>query len=198
MSKATVISSIVLIAAIVQPFIFYFYTYGMGFVFLAIPYSVLGLGFTIVAFQQVIKLNEEGKSWKMLFVMAVLSPIIAIGFFFIDMESIDWVWQLSKREQIIADIKSGKIPTTEKHNKVKLHTFPPLSNGGNEIMIYKYPDNTFDITFFVDRGFLDHWLEYRYTNNIEQQQLIEKRIAEGKPNLYRKLKDEWYRLYSYD
>ena len=62
---------------------------------------------------------------------------------------------------------------------------PPISNGGNEIAIYKTDKNNLTVEFYIDRGFLDHYSAFVYTND-------KKKIQELEEGANKKLDENWY------
>ena len=156
---------------------------------------LLGLILTICFFKTIGKSNLNRLPKFVLSSLAMIGSASAIGGFFIDMEEIDWKWQMQEREAIVEHIKNGQIKTNGKFTLVPLNHFPPISNAGNEVFVHRYEDGTLTIEFYIDRGFLDHSSQFVYSNNLQREKKFDENILRyNKPKKYRKIKDNWYRL----
>ncbi|WP_211209913.1 hypothetical protein [Cyclobacterium marinum] len=114
-------------------------------------------------------------------------------------EKLDWHLRKKSREEIIQLIKEDKLRPNVSHNNIICTldnwNLPPISNGGNEIAIFKMEDNKFTVEFYIDRGFLDHYSAFVYTNNKDKIQELEERMT-WKKELHnnKKLEENWYRV----
>lgn len=195
MRKETILGLSVFVLGVLQTPFLYYYTFGFFVFFISIPYMLAGLCLTIFFFKAVSKSKQSRSSKFILSFFAAIGVISAIGGFFVDMEEIDWKWRMNEREAIVEKIKKGQIKTYGKFTLVPFNHFPPISNGGNEISVHSYANGTYTIEFWIDRGFLNHSSQFVYTNNLEHEKRIEENILRfNKPKLYRKIKDNWYRL----
>ncbi len=196
MRKETALGLGVFLLGVLQTPLLYYYTFGFFiFIIIGIPYLLLGLTLTIFFWGAIRKSSLNRSSKFVLSSLAVIGSVAAIGGFFVDMEEIDWKWRLREREAIVEKIKNGQIKLEGNHTLVQMSNFPSISNGGNEIFVQSHEDGTFTIEFWIDRGFLDNSSQFVYSNNLERQKRFEENILYyNEPRLYRKLKDNWYRL----
>jgi len=77
--------------------------------------------------------------------------------------------------------------------------FPIISNGGNDIWIYKNKiENTKTIKFWISRGFFESPQTYFiFTNDNEIKKQYERQIK-IKPESNWKLEENWYRIMERD
>lgn len=187
--------------AIIQAPFFYYYTYGLLAFFIVIPYLVFGLGLTVWLLTIVWK-NKKSEISRFQKLGVIL--IISIGSFSLFfgsaiIEKLDWQLRRNSREEIIELIKADKLKPNVSHNNM-IYTLdswsiPPISNGGNEIVIYKTDDNKLRVEFFINRGFLDHYSAFVYTNDKEEiQKLEELTILNEGVHVNKKLDENWYRV----
>ncbi len=179
--------------------------YYMNFFFLG--FELLGLIITlfIITINQIFRLLEERKKVTKLRIQKVVifSTLFLLTFFhsFTNrmIEKVDWIILESKRAEIVKQVEEGKLNPNVKWNGWVCELpfeFPVISNGGNDIGIYRNKENgKLTVTFWVFRNFFDlpstHFI---YTNDQNEIEQIEKKIK-NRPNQNWKLKDNWYRTY---
>lgn len=187
--------------AIIQAPLIYYYTFGLFAFFILIPYLIFGLGLTIWLLTVVLKNKKpEITTFQKLGLILTIS-IGSLTFFFGEdiIEKLDWQFRRNSREEIIELIKAEKLKPNVSHNKILCSldnwNFPPISNGGNEIMIYMTENNKLTVVFYINRGFLDHYSAFVYTNDNEKIQELEQRTTLNKGlHINKKLDKNWYRV----
>jgi energy-coupling factor transporter transmembrane protein EcfT len=116
-------------------------------------------------------------------------------------EKIDCFILKNKREQIVNQVKSGELKPNISWNNIICELpfeFPIISNGGNDIMIYKNKKTKkITIHFWIFRNFFDSPQTYLvYSEDSENITYYEKKIKEN-PDQNWKLKPKWYRILDY-
>jgi hypothetical protein len=108
-----------------------------------------------------------------------------------NLNAFDWEINLSRRESIVALAKQGKL----ERNYGSIYLIPdslslsPLK--GKELAIEEKDDAIVTIKFYTDRGLLDHYQAFIYTNDsLTISQLDEEANSEGGPD--HKIKENWY------
>lgn len=196
-STKTIFTSITLIAALLQwPYSYYYADGLLGFLTM-IPYMLTGCVLTTILLISLIKYNQTNTIYHSggLF----LTVIIAFLPLFLKenwIEKLDWKLRLTERNRIVELIKAGKLCPYDNNSICKLpgFIFPPISVGGNEITIVKGNAATVTIEFFIDRGLLDNYSAFVYTNNTEDVLGIERMIKERHSPKFIKLQKNWYRV----
>jgi hypothetical protein len=95
--------------------------------------------------------------------------------------------------QMIEDIKTGKLKATD--GRIQTCYFPPISNGGNEVFVSQSPSGQVTVTFYINRGFLDHYSAFVYTTQPEEMESLEEQTTRRKGNhVNKKLSDNWFRV----
>ena len=192
---------LVLTLAIIQAPLFYYFTFGLFAIFIVIPYLAIGLGLTVWLITAVLK-NKNSAITRFQKSGAVLTIIIGSFSLFLNeeiIEKLDWKFRRDTREEIVELIKVGKLKPNVSHNNIicalNNWNIPPISNGGNEIAIYKTDENNLTVEFYIDRGFLDHYSAFVYTNDKDKiKELDEKTTLNKGLHVNKKLDDNWYRV----
>jgi hypothetical protein len=192
---------VVLIMAIIQAPFFYYYTFGIFAFFVVIPYLFIGLGLTIWLLVAVLKnTNSQMTIFHKLGIVLTIS-IGSLSLFFGEdiIEKLDWKLRRNSREEIVQLVKADKLKPNVSHNNIICTLdnweFPPISNGGNEIAIYKTDTGKLTVEFYINRGFLDHYSAFVYTDDAEKIKELENHISYEKGNHINKQLDEhWYRV----
>lgn len=114
-------------------------------------------------------------------------------------EKADWLIFENKRLEIVEQVKNEKLKPNVDWNGWVCELpfeFPVVSNGGNDIGIFKSKtDSTVTVQFWVFRNFFSHPSTYFiYTENNNVIERIEKKIS-NRPKDNWKLKENWYRVY---
>jgi len=187
--------------ALIQSPLIYYYTFGLFSLFIVTPYLFIGVGLTIWLLIAVLR-NKNSKITKFHRIGVILTISIGslTGFFGEGIiEKLDWQLRRSSREEIIELIKVGKLKPNATHNNIICildnWNIPPISNGGNEIAIYKTDDNNLTVEFYINRGFLYHYSAFVYTNDPKTIQELEERInLKIESHINKKLDENWYRV----
>lgn len=186
----------ILLALCLTPFLVY---YSSGF--LTFIMFFLFLLFEIILGVILIRRTYDFKNGKIIspliyFVLPVIA--ICIGSLFLEsyIYKLDWELRINERNNIVQSIKNGSIKLDGKHTTVRLSNFPPISNGGNEIIVTNESDNSLTVEFFIDRGFLDHYSSYIYTDNESKIEELNKRIELNLKYYHanERLSENWYRV----
>ncbi|VDH15457.1 Uncharacterised protein [Algoriella xinjiangensis] len=111
-------------------------------------------------------------------------------------EKIDWITLQNKRNEIVNEVKNGKLIRDNKLNngiyKIPFE-FPVLSNGGNEVWVFE-EKNKKTVKFWISRGFFDSPQSYFiYTENPADIKSIDELIKKHPENNW-KIKENWYRV----
>ena len=114
-------------------------------------------------------------------------------------EKVDWLMFLNKRIEIVEQVKKDELrPNVDWNGWVceLPYEFPVVSNGGNDIGIFKNKtDSTLTVQFWIFRNFFDSPSTYFiYTEDKDDIERIEKKIS-NRPRDNWKIKDNWYRVY---
>lgn len=199
--KYDVLTVFVLIMAIIQAPLAYYYTSGLFAFFIVIPYLFVGLGLTIWLLSLVTKKsNEQITVFHRIGVFLTIF-IGCVSFIFGEdlIEKFDWNLRRNSREEIIQLIKSKKLRTNNNDKNV-LYTldnwkFPLISNGGNKILISQTELGKLTVEFYINRGFLDHYSAFVYTNDQEKIKELEDYMSIKKSTeTNKKLDQNWYRV----
>lgn len=190
----TTITTVILVLALLQgPFLFYF-TYGFFKLIVLIPLGLIGLGLTIYLLVSVFKYQSTNTKYHII----GLTLAFIIGFFTIRtdaLEYLDWKLRKGERDKIVEDLKKGLLkPDSDGIYHLSTNTLLPISNGGNDIVINKNENGTTSVEFYIDRGFIDHYSAYLYTNDKEEIIDLDRAIASGNDHEFKKFDDNWYRI----
>ena len=164
----------------------------------------------ILTVRQIIKTIKQRKNLKLNRLLNISITLTLLFLTFYDfnkiphsiIEKVDWLISYNKRMQIVEEVEIGKLKSnTQMNNGIcRLpYNFPIVSNGGNDIWIYKNKnDKTETIKFWISRGFFDSPQTYFiYTNDIETKKQYQK-LIEKKPEYNWKLEENWYRIMERD
>ncbi|MFP3599169.1 hypothetical protein [Chryseobacterium sp. SIMBA_029] len=199
--------SILVITWLIFVFAYYFY----------LPYFVQPFSWLLVCIillflfvRQVTKTITERKNLKENRILNLPTTFILFFLIFYNfnkipssiIEKVDRTISYNKRKQIVEEVLSEKLrPNTKMNNGIcKLSfDFPIISNGGNDIWIYKNKtENTKTIKFWISRGFFESPQTYFiFTNDNEVKKQYEKQIK-IKPESNWKLEENWYRIMERD
>ncbi len=185
------ILTIVLIClAILQAPFFYYYTFGLFSIVIVFPYLIIALILTLyllvpwIQNKGITKFHKIGVSISI--IIGISSLIFGSGL----IEKLDWNLRLKERERIVEKAINGEF----EDYKVKLNHFPPISNGGNEIFVDDKPSGSITVTFFIDRGFIDHYSAFIYTTDTAKIRIYDARTKLDHPKTNKKLSENWYRI----
>ncbi len=175
-----------------------------------IPYFIvtflwlgLSLALLIVIIVLLIKVARERKSLTKLRIAKVLTFLtlfyLTYNHFVVSglIEKVDWKIFYSKRMKIVEQVKRKELKPNVSWNNVVCELpfeFPVVSNGGNDIMIFRNKDNgTVTVSFWIYRNFFNApSTGFVYTNDIEQIKELESQINHDPKNNW-KINNNWYR-----
>jgi hypothetical protein len=163
----------------------------------------LSLGLLIVAIIQFVKLIRERKTlsklrmWKF-FVFAGLF-YLTFDSSLVDglIEKAEWKVYYEKRMNIVQQVEGGELnPNVSWNNWVceLPFEFPVISNGGNDIGIYRNKNNnTLTVTFWIYRNYFEApSIQFVYTNDSDQIKVLDQKATIA-PKQNWKIQDNWYR-----
>ena len=177
-----------------------------------VPYFILAFEwilligfFFVLTIIQIVKLIQERKRLTR---QRIYSLIIIVGLFLMTVyrdipnwmiEKVDWLVFLNKRIEIVEQVKNDELrPNVDWNGWVceLPFEFPIVSNGGNDIGIFKNKvDSSLTVQFWVFRNFFDSPSTYFiYTEDKDDIERIEKKISK-RPRDNWKIRDNWYRVY---
>ena len=182
----------ILIMAIIQAPLFYYYTSGMLAFFILIPYLAIGVGLSIYLLVPFCKKNDlvKTKFHQFGLIIAITLGLISLFFGPTIVEKLDWEMRRKTRETIITSIRN-EIQNRRTFNSynVEKWNFPPISNGSKEIDISKGEKGELTIRFYIDRGFIDHFSAFVYTNDPNE---LKRFYSSG--TSVKQLDYNWYRV----
>ncbi len=179
--------------------------YFVNFFILAFEWLLLLIILTVITLFQLFKLIKEAKSLTKLRVVKFTTFSILLFLTYkrdstnLIIEKIDWILLLSKRKSIVYEVKNNKLNPNVKWNGWVCElpfNFPVVSNGGNDIGVYRNKENNgTTITFWVFRNFFDSpSTHFIYTDDQNEIERLENKIK-VKPQDNWKLEKNWYRTY---
>jgi len=182
----------ILVMAIIQAPLFYYYMAGMSAFFLLIPYLAIGLGVSIYLLVPFYKKKDlvKTKFHKFGLITAITLGLISLFFGSIIVEKLDWKMRRKTRDTIVTNIKNEiqNRRTFDSYN-IEKWNFPPISNGSKEINISKGEKGELTIRFYIDQGFIDHFSAFVYTNDSNELKRFYSSGASVKQLDY-----NWYRV----
>ena len=191
----------ILTMAIIQAPLIYYYTFGLFAFFVEIPYLFIGLGLTIWLLIAVLR-NKNSQITIFHKLGVVLTIFIGCLSLFLGedlIEKLDWKFRRNSRQEIVQFVKEDKIKPNVTNNSsicsLDNWNFPPISTGGNEIAIYKADSGKVTVEFYINRGFLDHYSAFVYTDETAKIKELEDRMSYQKgQHINKKLGEHWYRV----
>jgi len=187
-SVGSTLTIVVICLALIQAPFFYYYTFGLFFIIIGIPYLLISLTLTGILVSPLIKRKKVSAFHKYGVIVAIVIGITSLILSSGIVEKLDWKLRLKERELIVEKALNGEIDDY----KLKMNCFPPISNGGNEIFIDNKPEGTITVTFYIDRGFIDHYSAFIYTTDTIRMKRFDGRVKAYETN--KKIDDNWYRI----
>ena len=182
----------ILVMAIIQAPLFYYYTSGMLAIFQLIPYLAIGVGLSIYLLLPFYKKTDQVKTkfHKFGLITAITIGLISLLFGSIIVEKLDWEMRRKTRDAIVTNIKNEiqNRRTFDSYN-IEKWNYPPISNGSKEINISKGEKGELTIRFYIDQGFIDHFSAFVYTNDSNELKRFYSSGASVKQLDY-----NWYRV----
>ena len=124
--------------------------------------------------------------------------VTAIGFYILfflltpnDLDEYDWKTNYSKREKIVALAKGNKLKEVRGSGYAipdSLSLFPFFKS--NEVLIETSRDTIVTVLFYTDRGLLDHYAGFVYTNDSTDMRKFDEQVQDGGKD--KKLQPNWY------
>ncbi len=185
-----ILTVILLYLAILQAPFFYYFTFGLLSLFVIALYLLISLTLTVIVIIPLVKREKNSNFSKYGVVIAILIGSVSLFFGSSFIERLDWELRQKERNLIIEKALNGEI-NSYKH---KMNCFPPISNGGNEVIIDNIPEGTITVKFYIDRGFIDHYSAFIYTTDTSRIKIFEARTKSDHHKTNRKLKENWYRI----
>ncbi len=197
----TILTTLLLVVAMLQAPYFYYCSDGLLGFLNVMPYMFLGFALTVFLLLSYRKYPAVRSKYN----IVVFGLAVGLGFagFIFGEEAVEWMdWHLrfAERNRLIKEVKVGKLKPNVSYNNVSCRLprnyFPPISNGGNEICIQYGKSGALSVEFFIDRGFLDHYQAFLYTEDEQLINHMDNHMAasDGKPYVSRKLAPHWYRV----
>ena len=192
----------IIIAWIILTLLNYYY---VPYFILAFEWILLIGFFFVLTIIQIFKLVKERNQLTR---QRIYSLVIIVGLFLLTLyrdipnriiEKVDWLVFLNKRIEIVEQVKNNELKPNVDWNGWVCELpfeFPIVSNGGNDIWIFKNKsDSTLTIKFWVLRNFFSNPSTYFiYTDNEQQLERLEKKINQL-PEENWKIRENWFRIY---
>ena len=200
MNKKTLIW-IVIIWVVLTLVNYYFVPYFI----VALEWLILSLVLLIWSIGQIVKLIKERKNLSR---QRITSVIVISGLFLLTffrqpvnqiIEKSDWYIFYNKRTEVVEQVKNGELNPNVSWNGWVCELpfeFPVISNGGNDIGIFRNQENNqTTVTFWVFRNFFDSpSTHFVFTDDPKEIKRIEEKI-ETRPNDNWRIEENWYRTY---
>jgi hypothetical protein len=192
----------IIIAWIILTLLNYYY---VPYFILAFEWILLIGFFFVLTIIQIVKLFKERKQLTR---QRIYSLVIVVGLFLMTLyrdipnriiEKVDWLTFLNKRIEIVEQVKNNELKPNVDWNGWVCELpfeFPIVSNGGNDIGIFKNKtDSSLTIEFWVFRNFFDSPSTYFiYTDDKQKLERLEKKINQL-PKQNWKIRENWYRIF---
>ncbi|WP_192821689.1 hypothetical protein [Rufibacter sp. LB8] len=172
----------------------YYYTYGFVTFFIFFFFLIIALPLTVKLLIGLIKRAKAKKSYSFYLLTISLLVLLFNTFYSVGiLEKLDWKYRYHERLSIIEKFKVGELKATD--GRIKYNSLPPISNGGNEVFISKTPSGKVEAKFYIDRGFLDHYSAYIYTEREADIEAYERDMKdEGISKKVEKMAQNWYKV----
>ncbi|MGE5497235.1 MAG: hypothetical protein ACM3Q2_04160 [Syntrophothermus sp.] len=198
MKLNTILAAVCIIMAISLCVVPYYWIDGLAIIFIALPLLLLELGLMVWLGIRLYKPNKKmRKVFQKFSFYANIVLAVASLFIEVPIEFLDWHLRKPVRNEIVLKVKNGVLKPNAQYNKgicsLGNSYFPPLSNGGNEIIVEYGKVNSVTVEFFINRGFLDNYSAFVYTDDNEKIKELEDRIKSEIPG-NRILGNNWYRV----
>jgi hypothetical protein len=178
---------ILLVLTLIQGVFFYYFTEGFIKLLLLTPFAFIGLCFTAFILFKLIKYRSTTTPYHV--IGFVLICVLAVSTIRGDLvEYLDFKLRKSERNEIVDEVKKGMF----KSGHLSYDPFFPISKGG-DIGIKNYNNGIVSIEFYIDRGFIDHYSAFLYTNDPKEIYDLEHGLTAFKVSL-KKLDNNWYRV----
>lgn len=172
----------------------YYYSFGLAAFLEGLAFLAIALPLTVWWITRIIRRAVQKAFYAYLLLPAGFLSMGSNLFLSEELlEELDWKYYYSTRMELVEDIRTGKLPVTD--GRIQTHYFPPISNGGNEVFVSRDGTGGVTVTFYINRGFLDHYSAFVYSTAPEEVKALEAHITRGKGNhINKKLTGNWYRV----
>lgn len=185
-STTNILTTILILLSIIQAPLIYYYLFGFFPILSVLVFILFSLIMVVILICATLKKVRVSNFQLYGVLIAFLYGFISL---LIDIEKLDWKFRLSERNKIVEKVLNGEY--TEK--RLKTNYFPPISNGGNEVFIDNNPNGGITVTFYINRGFLDHYSAFVYTTDSTKLNQFNAWIT-SKSNKVSALDKHWYRI----
>jgi hypothetical protein len=185
----TTITCIVLLMALLQGPLIYYYCSGFRAMLFLPPYMAVGFALSVYL---VIKLRHKESNTPFIKIGCFVGISLGIAALLSEdvIEYLDWKLRRGTRNEIVEQVKKGNLEGGHLSGRY----FPPISNSNNYLGVEKSAGKTVSVEFLINAGYLDHYSAFLYTNDPDKIKEIEERIVAGKSEGYKKLDTNWYRV----
>jgi hypothetical protein len=192
----TIITTILLIMAVVQGPYFYYFPNSFEIIILPLSYLV-AVYLTVYLLIKLIKYKPT-TTWYHIIGLSFAFLIGTIQYSFQITEQLDFKCRKNERLEIVKQVMNRRLKPNDSINNELCHlpktTFLPISSG-NTIGVKKCNNGIVSVEFYIDIGFLDHYNAFLYTNDPVEIKDLDNKIARKEKYIYiNKLEDNWYRL----
>lgn len=163
--------------------------------------------FLVIVLLQLIKIFKERNNISrqriIIFISVLFLTFLSFYNFYgipnLFIEKLDWIILKEKRKDIISDVKRGILKSNVSWNNVVCELpfeFPIVSNGGNDIWIFKNETNQkYTVKFWVFRNFFDSPSTcFIYTEDEKNIKYYNEKIKND-PERNWKIDNNWYRIF---
>lgn len=195
----SILTAIAFTMAIAQDPLIYYFTSGPAGVIFAIPFLAIGIGLTffLLGREYALPVASRNKTRQKILIATTVIGLIGMLMGEEAMAELDWQLRKKSRMEIVNLIKAGTIsPNVNDRPRVCLlssEKYPLISNGGNEISIERDEKGKLSVEFFIDRGFLDHYSAFVYSESPERIRELEQTV-ERSAFSSRKIDRNWYKM----
>jgi len=184
----TILTTIILLMAVIETPLFYYYTYGLFTIILLIPYSLIGFVLSVILLISVIKYKTTTTAYHICGLIIGIIVGSPSAFKEKKMEYLDWKLRLNERQQIVNDIKSGRLKPNEngKYILTEKHLLPISNN--SEVTVSRDKDGFVEVEFITDAGFIDHYSALVYTDRKQK-------IKSAFSNVVTDMDENWYTIH---
>jgi hypothetical protein len=187
----TLIVTLVLLLALIQAPLFFYFTSGTIKMFGLIIYAIMGFCLTALMLYLILKRDFKNNVYN----ITVLGVSFLLGVLTLRpdiIEYLDWKYRLDERMAIIDGVKQNKIkPDQYGIAHVVQHTFLPVSNGGNDILVKNNLNGLLSVEFYTDRTLIEHYSAFLYTTDPNEMGVMD-RSSEHDRHFAHKLDENWY------
>ncbi len=185
----TIVTTIILIMAVVQAPLFYYYSSDLGGILIEVPYSLIGLGLTIALLNSLFKHATTNTRYHIIGLIVTILIAFPTRFRRDTIEYLDWKLQFNRRSRIVEQVKAGNLKSGEDGRcKLNDNSFLPLSTAGNKILVIHDKAGILEVEFYVESGSLDHYSALVYTDRKLD-------ISEKDNNTVTTLDAHWYAVH---